>query len=88
MIVAFKASKRNQCPWNWFNTQALTIEDKTSTIIWHMCQVKGGRAWLVILIADYNKEQLPLWIIMPLEKDDFTYKLAKADQGSTKQLKF
>jgi hypothetical protein len=33
MIIAFKASKSNQCPQDWFNTQALTIEDKTLTII-------------------------------------------------------
>ncbi len=33
VIITFKASKSNQCPRDWSNTQALTIEDKTSTII-------------------------------------------------------
>ncbi len=33
VIVAFKALKSNQCPRDWFNTQTLTNEDKTSTII-------------------------------------------------------
>jgi hypothetical protein len=33
VIITFKASKSNQCPRDRFNTQALTIEDKTSTII-------------------------------------------------------
>jgi hypothetical protein len=28
MIVTFKTSKSNPCPQDWFNTQALTIEDK------------------------------------------------------------
>jgi Holliday junction resolvase RusA-like endonuclease len=33
MIVAFKKSKSNQCPWDWFNTQALTIGNTTSIMI-------------------------------------------------------
>jgi hypothetical protein len=41
VIVAFKTSKTNQCP-QIGSTQTLIIEDKTSTIIWDMCQVKRG----------------------------------------------
>jgi hypothetical protein len=33
MIVTFKASESNQCPQDWFNTQALITENKTSIII-------------------------------------------------------
>jgi len=33
MIVTFKALENNQCPQDWFNTQALTIENKISIII-------------------------------------------------------
>jgi hypothetical protein len=32
-IVAFEKSKSNQCPKDWFNTQALTIGNTTSTMI-------------------------------------------------------
>jgi hypothetical protein len=49
MIITFKTLKNKQCPQDWFNTQALTFEDKTSTIIWNMCHVEGGRTWLVTL---------------------------------------
>jgi hypothetical protein len=49
VIVTFKASESNQCPWNWFNTQTFITEDKTSIIIWDMCQVKGGGTQLVTL---------------------------------------
>ncbi len=33
MIVTFKTSKSNQCPQDWFNTQAFSIKNKISTII-------------------------------------------------------
>jgi hypothetical protein len=33
VIITFKALESNKCPRDWFNTQALTIEDKTSIII-------------------------------------------------------
>jgi hypothetical protein len=45
MIVTFKALENNQCPWDWFNTQAFITDNKTSTIIWDMCHVKGGGTW-------------------------------------------
>ncbi len=56
VIATFKTLESNQCPWDWFNTQTLTIENKTSTIIWDMCQVKGGgtRPITLITIVDYN----------------------------------
>jgi hypothetical protein len=48
VIVAFKTSYNNQCTWNWFYTQAFTTENKTSIIIWHMCQIQGGGTWPTI----------------------------------------
>ncbi len=49
VIVTFKTLESIQCPWDWFNTKALTIKDKTSTIIWVICQIKGGGTHLVTL---------------------------------------
>jgi hypothetical protein len=51
VIFTFKALESNQCPWDWFNTQALITKDKTSTTIWDMCQVKSGGTWLVTFTA-------------------------------------
>ncbi len=51
MIITFKASKSSQCPQDSFKTQALIIEDKTSTIIWDMCQVKSGGTQPILLIV-------------------------------------
>jgi len=51
VIFTFKALESNQCPWDWFNTQALITKDKTSITIWDMCQVKSGGTWLVTLTA-------------------------------------
>ncbi len=53
VIIAFKTLENNQCPRNWFNTQAFTTKDKTSTIIWDMYQIKGGGTGLVVLIVVY-----------------------------------
>jgi hypothetical protein len=49
-MVEWRASLNNQCPLDWFRTQAIITKEKESITIWQIRHVKGGGTLIVILI--------------------------------------
>ncbi len=48
-IVEFKESLNSQWPLDWLKTHVDTTRERTSTMIWKICHVKGGGIRAIIL---------------------------------------